>query len=1050
MKAYKYLAIPQRHQKVVSVSLNCMRLKNTNIPLVATSELDRITLGWWNTITGTWNSWERSHEKLMMSLSSMDTVTCGNWSKRIGLASINNTALLAYKRSIDFGAGAGPQTNLFLDILNLNYGTGIIAPKNNNPFIVPLGQLGFDRPGFWIHTFTQQLPIPRIFILLQAVVVIKPGIPFEPYPQVNDTHFWEAAYNSGISNLELSKYIAGDTRLYKQFGLFKLVQREESHLVLLSADLTNPNVDLNIASNWKVNDFGLGGWDLDAIVDGNILACVHRKSQYALETIVNATFLPGDTQPRHYLLSTDIFSDTDYPNLELIKIDIQSVPTETDRISLPGGADPMIQRLSPLVITTDRVTDGEIIINPPRPASRVGGFPMPAAPPSAYLIANAWTKVLFRKNIYQWERGELYKINNNAFPQNLAEMYYSEPHVTQLNYSTSPHKAFATTLETLVPTYITEYNITSKYDDVTLMRHRAEEGSLRLDWIRLYPGNPNLAIEKLPAFTILDINHGQIPSSLTPDAYAENNQFGTLIYGAEIRDTTIGGALAIERPVKHMQFYAYTDMGDRGLRVIYDDSLPDPNPVPGVVGKNGLDPANVTGPIGTTDQWFEVPLTGWTQIELPPYDVTKDLLGSSDSFLTNNKPYPGALSSGLMPLCDTILQILSTFNAPGSSDITLEFVRNTLQPLIGLTGSTTDVWQSLWAPFDAANSEKNKCSGSGCDFIYDSASGYPAGGIAPGTRFEDIPDSWVCPNCGTEKGDFDCDSKVRYLIPSLSIEIDNYKIEYHTTQNNGHLNKDFVRILNLEKHRTAFQCVENLVGQGSLELMFMIRVISGSIFIYGNLAKIVSIKGMNVTMKYSRAFTPAILMSEKRSQNVMTGTTETPSYELINQWNDTTIPPPVATTFSSILAMKPTSDATFKSVLNELNMHVDVWAVSIVALIDILIAIGLSILASPLVGIGALIALIFSEGAIVYAIESKIRDEILKGINSDNIKKSLDNLNLQRYAGEGLAENMATMALTKAGLPIDLGGQMGRNRFREQLWQIVFVTKDLFRIMLRK
>ena len=27
--------------------------------------------------------------------------------------------------------------------------------------------------------------------------------------------------------------------------------------------------------------------------------------------------------------------------------------------------------------------------------------------------------------------------------------------------------------------------------------------------------------------------------------------------------------------------------------------------------------------------------------------------------------------------------------------------------------------------------------------------------IAPGTRFEDIPEDWYCPDCGTEKQDFE-------------------------------------------------------------------------------------------------------------------------------------------------------------------------------------------------------------------------------------------------------------------------------------------------------
>lgn len=42
-----------------------------------------------------------------------------------------------------------------------------------------------------------------------------------------------------------------------------------------------------------------------------------------------------------------------------------------------------------------------------------------------------------------------------------------------------------------------------------------------------------------------------------------------------------------------------------------------------------------------------------------------------------------------------------------------------------------------------------------CAWIYDEAAGAPDHGIAPGTRFEDIPDDWYCPECGVTKADFD-------------------------------------------------------------------------------------------------------------------------------------------------------------------------------------------------------------------------------------------------------------------------------------------------------
>ena len=41
-----------------------------------------------------------------------------------------------------------------------------------------------------------------------------------------------------------------------------------------------------------------------------------------------------------------------------------------------------------------------------------------------------------------------------------------------------------------------------------------------------------------------------------------------------------------------------------------------------------------------------------------------------------------------------------------------------------------------------------------CAFIYDESLGLPDAGIAPGTRWEDIPSDWMCPDCGAAKSDF--------------------------------------------------------------------------------------------------------------------------------------------------------------------------------------------------------------------------------------------------------------------------------------------------------
>lgn len=42
-----------------------------------------------------------------------------------------------------------------------------------------------------------------------------------------------------------------------------------------------------------------------------------------------------------------------------------------------------------------------------------------------------------------------------------------------------------------------------------------------------------------------------------------------------------------------------------------------------------------------------------------------------------------------------------------------------------------------------------------CNWVYDEEKGCPEDGIAPGTRWEDIPDDWSCPECGVGKEDFE-------------------------------------------------------------------------------------------------------------------------------------------------------------------------------------------------------------------------------------------------------------------------------------------------------
>ena len=48
--------------------------------------------------------------------------------------------------------------------------------------------------------------------------------------------------------------------------------------------------------------------------------------------------------------------------------------------------------------------------------------------------------------------------------------------------------------------------------------------------------------------------------------------------------------------------------------------------------------------------------------------------------------------------------------------------------------------------------KKYKCSV--CGYVYDPAEGDPSARIPPGTEFNDLPEDWVCPVCGSEKTRF--------------------------------------------------------------------------------------------------------------------------------------------------------------------------------------------------------------------------------------------------------------------------------------------------------
>jgi flavin reductase (DIM6/NTAB) family NADH-FMN oxidoreductase RutF/rubredoxin len=71
----------------------------------------------------------------------------------------------------------------------------------------------------------------------------------------------------------------------------------------------------------------------------------------------------------------------------------------------------------------------------------------------------------------------------------------------------------------------------------------------------------------------------------------------------------------------------------------------------------------------------------------------------------------------------------------------------------GTSPKTAPTYQNVQEKKGEKGMDKYKCKV--CGYIYDPAVGDADGGIKPGTKFEDIPDSWVCPVCGVDKTQFE-------------------------------------------------------------------------------------------------------------------------------------------------------------------------------------------------------------------------------------------------------------------------------------------------------
>jgi len=92
----------------------------------------------------------------------------------------------------------------------------------------------------------------------------------------------------------------------------------------------------------------------------------------------------------------------------------------------------------------------------------------------------------------------------------------------------------------------------------------------------------------------------------------------------------------------------------------------------------------------------------------------------------------------------------------------LEVIKGAMAPFCrrNCLGKTMDAFarQGMSLTREKPGEEVNEISKwrcDACDYIYIPEFGDPQNGISPGTPFENLPDTWICPECGVPKSVFE-------------------------------------------------------------------------------------------------------------------------------------------------------------------------------------------------------------------------------------------------------------------------------------------------------
>lgn len=1072
MRPFKHVAREGRgdsesYQNILGIDLGRFTAPWGEVPIVATTEAERITLYYWDDLEAMWASFEKRHDPVTFAGDTTFSPASWNWSDRVGVACSENTVYVVYKRAL-----SPDPVSITVDRYQPSGGV------NNHRLEFVGSQRLQSNAGAGVNELGQQI----------------------------GRSLWAACDENGDLLVLFQLRTMTGFLTFTPWGLW--------------AQKIRFNLDGSMDSDLK--EIGEGGFDLDARLEQTRIIAVYRATSEAFRIPLAMARLG-----RH--LTSGVDADPFYEPLRLSEISTQTLDSQTEGI--PGGEHPQIQRTSPLLITMDRPTTLDLSVDIP--------FPLPPRRPHTIWDDGRMDKIAWLRDGVETFRGTLLTSDATTLPRSHAAMSQSTHLFEDRNGLVLHASPFA-----YFPVHVLSMSRETKELVLDVLHHRDFVGLFRTR-LRATLSDGVLTVHDR-AFEAWDIGHGQIgdPDKMEPSADGETRQFApttrlalTSALSAIARhssaDNTIGGHLAADTSREPVGFFAYTDLGDGCLRVVFASDMPatlsDPPPID---NEKVLRPEQVTGPHLACDEWIELEAADFVDSELIGYSVglgvTNRSLGSAlevpidfllDACVIVNgddcsagdpplNPLAGLSSAQLtkvdafrvkraaplvLPLTLTNgrnVTVSATFHDPQqrcpdapvgalvrdlAATLTVDLEGNAQNALWTITSSAfadqflppgpilPGAQAGFGAPQIVLTGNPVTVNGPPAGrwrlsvFIPDGA-GNPPGAASDIDVQESSYDMIRALHRGVSRGQF-------HRIGNLNVSALQYDITYQAVDGEPPTS---IAIATKPRRNTELRFRPNGLAQGLVDGSIVLSFSTDQLKLRFGLDVVFTVKSFALKIEYGRSFTAGMLMRDQRSRDALDGHLfEEGGFEQVDRRDPGR---------HAAIGGKPFGDARNYGHEVDVDVEMTLLGVGIPGLLAALATIGafgiiqiiVGLLAPAVTPVVAIIGIITGVvvGVAVWIlisilvppyVENFITERINDQFASGEILNQLNDQPIVRYAGEGVAEAIARKALAAArdrgfNVPAPMGtndDSAGFERSYGQLFQMVFVSDGTCRVLLR-